>query len=206
MEFGEGNHVWLLRVMGDEGNGTSHVRQHAELCNHVNTSKAHDIRDQNLGAVPEGELAANAQERSIRNMHGLLELVLEVSDLDRSLAFYRDLLGLHVVERWPAPRLAAWVAIGRNAVLGLWPASSGGEGVGIAGSRGGSHVHFAIYIDPGSLVDWQKRLELAGIKVEGPVTFAHGNHSIFFGDPDGNVVELGDWSVDWAGEDVLRKQ
>ncbi|HEV3406762.1 MAG TPA: VOC family protein, partial [Candidatus Dormibacteraeota bacterium] len=35
---------------------------------------------------------------------GLLELVLEVSDLSRSLEFYRDLLGLAVVVEWPAPR------------------------------------------------------------------------------------------------------
>jgi catechol 2,3-dioxygenase-like lactoylglutathione lyase family enzyme len=136
-------------------------------------------------------------------MHGLLELVLEVKDLERSLAFYRDLIGLQLVELWSPPRSAAWVGIGRNAVLGLWPASSGGHGVGIAGSRGGSHVHYAMYVEQGTLASWQRRLELAGLKVEGPVSFARGNRSIFFEDPDGNVVELGEWAVDWAGESVL---
>jgi len=135
----------------------------------------------------------------------LLELVLEVGDLDRSVAFYRDLLGLVEVERWPDPRPGVWLSIGRNAVLGLWPPKSGGPGVGIAGARGGAHVHFAIYAVSGSLPSWKARLEEAGHHVEGPVTFGHGNQSLFVDDPDGNVVELGDWTVDWSGEPVVRK-
>jgi catechol 2,3-dioxygenase len=128
--------------------------------------------------------------------------VLEVGDLERSLNFYRDLLGLEVVVRWSAPRDAAWLSIGRHAVLGLWPPASGGPGVGIAGSRGGSHVHFAIYVQPGSIDQWKLRLEAAKQKVDGPVAFDHGNQSIFVADPDGNVIELGDWKADWAGEPV----
>jgi len=38
--------------------------------------------------------------------------------------------------------------------------------------------------------------------VEGPIDFSHGNRSLFVSDPDGNVVELADWNVDWAGEVV----
>ncbi len=125
-----------------------------------------------------------------------------MSDLERSTHFYRDVLGLRVVEEWPTPRIAVWLSIGRNAVLGLWPATSGGPGVGIAGARGGSHVHFAIYIVHGSLPAWKHALGAAGPPDEGPVTFGQGNESLFVSDPDGNVVELGDWGVDWAGESV----
>jgi len=135
-------------------------------------------------------------------MRGLLELVLEVNDLEQSVAFYRDLLQLSEVEHWPAPRLATWLSIGRNGVIGLWPRASGGEGVAIAGSRGGSHVHFAIYVEPGTLLKWQQRIREADVKVEGQIDFAHGNRSLFVSDPDGNVVELADWNVDWAGEVV----
>lgn len=138
-------------------------------------------------------------------MRGLLELVLEVTDLKQSVAFYRDILRMPEVERWPAPRVGVWLALGRNEVLGLWPPTSGGAGVAIASSRGGSHVHFAIYVETGSLPTWQQYLENAGIKVEGPVEFAHSNRSIFVADPDGNVVELGDWGVDWAGETVVKR-
>ena len=138
-------------------------------------------------------------------MRGLLELVVEVGDLERSLAFYRDLLRLPEVERRPEPRLGVWLSIGRNEVLGLWPATSGGDGVAVAGSRGGAHVHFAIYVDPGTLPDWQRQLQLAGVDSEGPIEFAHGNRSLFLKDPDGNVVELGDWAVDWRGEPVIKQ-
>lgn len=138
-------------------------------------------------------------------MRGLLELVLEVSDLEKSVAFYRDLLRLPEVERWPPPRVGVWLSIGRNEVLGLWPSASGGPGVAIAGSRGGSHVHFALYVEPGSLASWQERIEQDGIKVAGPIEFAHGNRSLFVEDPDGNVVELGDWIVDWAGQKVVKQ-
>ena len=137
-------------------------------------------------------------------MRGLLELVLEVDDLEKSLAFYRGALELAEVEHWPPPRVATWLSIGRNAVLGLWPSASGGEGVAIAGSRGGSHVHFAIYVEPGSLSMWQERLVAADFKVVGPIAFAHGNRSVFVSDPDGNVVELADWTVDWSGEGIQR--
>lgn len=39
-------------------------------------------------------------------------------------------------------------------------------------------------------------------KWRAPIDFAHGNRSLFVPDPDGNVVELADWNVDWAGEVV----
>lgn len=131
--------------------------------------------------------------------------MLEVGDLDRSVDFYGGVLRLDEVERWSEPRPGVWFGIGRNAVLGLWPSQSGGPGVGIAGARGGSHVHFAIYVEPGTLPSWKGRLEGAGRHVDGPVTFGHGNQSLFTADPDGNVVELGDWTVDWAGERVARQ-
>lgn len=138
-------------------------------------------------------------------MRGLLELVLEVADLERSVGFYRDLLGLPEVESWPAPRRGVWLALGRNEVLGLWPPASGGPGVAVAGSRGGSHVHFALYVDAGSLPAWLEVLKGAGLAAEGPVDFGRGKRSIFVADPDGNVVELADWDVDWAGEPVVKR-
>jgi hypothetical protein len=56
---------------------------------------------------------------------GLFEAHLTVSDLDRSIAFYRDILGLQ-----PAPesreRGAAffWIGAPGNAMLGLWSLGS----------------------------------------------------------------------------------
>lgn len=137
-------------------------------------------------------------------LRGLLELVLEVQDVDRSLAFYRDVLGLELVERWPDERPGAWVRLGANEVLGLWEPRSGGPGVGLHGGRGGSHVHYAVYVEEGSLPAWTERLSQAGFKVEGPIRFRHGS-SIFVTDPDGHVLELGDWPRDWEGRPVQKR-
>jgi catechol 2,3-dioxygenase-like lactoylglutathione lyase family enzyme len=132
---------------------------------------------------------------------GLLELVLEVQDLERAVAFYRDLLGMREVVRWGAERPAVWLELGPHQVLGLWPPSSGGPGKGIHGARGGAHVHFAYFVEPGTLGSWRDRLEAAGQPVEGPLEFQQGS-SIFIDDPDGNAVELADWPRDWEGKPV----
>src|SRR5262245_12983756 len=74
---------------------------------------------------------------------GVSELVLVVADLDAAERFYAGVLGLPVVERWQQ-RSAVWVRAGERTRLGLWL----GPQVGIAGGRGGAHVHFALHIAP----------------------------------------------------------
>src|SRR5262245_15092275 len=71
---------------------------------------------------------------------GVSELVLEVVDLEASERFYAEVLGLPVVERWPE-REAIWVMAGDRTRIGLWRPQ-----VGLQGSRGGVHVHFAMHI------------------------------------------------------------
>src|SRR5918997_197197 len=71
---------------------------------------------------------------------GVSELVLEVEDLAAAEEFYAGVLGLPVVERWP-DRDAIWVMAGGRTRIGLWKPQ-----VGLAGGRGGVHVHFAMHI------------------------------------------------------------
>src|SRR5688572_33274525 len=71
---------------------------------------------------------------------GVSELVLEVVDLEASEGFYAGLLGLPVVDRWP-DRDAIWLMAGERTRIGLWKPQ-----VGLEGSRGGVHVHFAMQI------------------------------------------------------------
>jgi len=133
---------------------------------------------------------------------GLLELVLEVANLERSVHFYRDSLGMEEVVRWGVPRPGVWLKMGENQALGLWPPESGGPGVGLHGGRGGAHVHFAVHVEPGSLDTWLAKLLAAGLEVEGPIAFGPRNRSIYLDDPDGNVVELAEWASDWGGSPV----
>jgi catechol 2,3-dioxygenase-like lactoylglutathione lyase family enzyme len=126
---------------------------------------------------------------------GVSELVLEVSDLPRSEAFYADQLGLPVVERWPH-RDAIWVLAGMTRI-GLWRPQ-----VGLEGSRGGEHVHFAMQVPE---VDFDRRvkaLRAHGHEVPvhefGPLADgAPNSRSAYVHDPDGHLVEF--WTADMRG-------
>ena len=122
-------------------------------------------------------------------MTGVSELVLEVQDLEASEAFYAGLLGLPVVERW-AKREAIWVMAGDRTRIGLWRPQ-----VGLAGGRGGAHVHFAMHIAEADYDAVVARLRADGAPVE-EISFGttHGR-AAYLTDPDGHVVELWTWDV-----------
>jgi catechol 2,3-dioxygenase-like lactoylglutathione lyase family enzyme len=128
---------------------------------------------------------------------GLFEMVLEVADLAASEHFYREVIGMPVVERWGDERPAVWLAMGREGFLGLWPPETGGA-VAIHGGRGGSHVHFALRLPLGTLDTTRARLESLGYEIE-ERDFGGGNRAIYLNDPDGNVVELTERRTLWDG-------
>ena len=80
-----------------------------------------------------------------------MEIVLEVADLERSLRFYREGLGMPEITRFSAERPAVWVKAAPGTYLGLWTARAGGPGVGVHGSSGGAHVHLAFLVPAGGL-------------------------------------------------------
>jgi catechol-2,3-dioxygenase len=117
---------------------------------------------------------------------GVNELVLEVLDLERAEHFYSQLLGLPVVERWEH-RDAVWVMAGKQTRIGLWKPQ-----VGVAGGRGGVHVHYALHIaeeDYGAIVEHLRGCGLEVIEDD----FGH-SRAAYVTDPDGNVVEF------WTGD------
>lgn len=120
---------------------------------------------------------------------GVSELVLEVQDLEVSEAFYAGLLGLPVVERWPG-REAIWVMAGDRTRIGLWRPQ-----VGLAGGRGGAHVHFAMQISEADYDAAVARLRADGADVcEHTFGPDHGR-AAYVTDPDDHVVELWTWDV-----------
>jgi catechol 2,3-dioxygenase-like lactoylglutathione lyase family enzyme len=124
---------------------------------------------------------------SVSPRHGLSELVLRVRDVPRSVAFYRDVVGL-AVEREDSEAWA-WIwtgAPGKGPRLGLTsrPLSFGA-------AHTGGPAHFAIGIARRAIPNEKVRLEALGIEVEGPVTFERwAADSIYFSDPDDHRVEL----------------
>jgi catechol 2,3-dioxygenase-like lactoylglutathione lyase family enzyme len=119
---------------------------------------------------------------------GVSELVLEVVDLDASERFYAEVLGLPVVDRWP-DRGAVWVMAGERTRIGLWRPQ-----VGLAGGRGGVHVHFALHIAEADYDAAVGRLRSLGQEVE-EIAFDGAGRAVYVDDPDGNVVELWTWDV-----------
>ena len=114
--------------------------------------------------------------------------MLEVSDLDVSRAFYRDLLGLEETLYGESREGRCWYLIGDGARLGLWTPQTG-----IAGGRGGAHVHFAFAVEDADLEAIGERIVAGGAEIEGPVQLGPGR-AVYVTDPDGNVVEF--WSQD----------
>ena len=119
---------------------------------------------------------------------GISELVLEVSDLDRARRFYREVLGFEETLYGEGREGRYWYLIGDSARLGLWTPQ-----VGLAGGRGGAHVHFAFRVSREALDGILGRLRSHGAEVEGPVQLG-ADRAIYVTDPDGNVVEF--WSQD----------
>lgn len=121
---------------------------------------------------------------------GISELVLEVSDLEAARRFYRDVLGFEETLYGEGAEGRYWYLVGETARLGVWT-----EQIGLAGGRGGAHVHYAFNVAEGEIDPLKQRIEAAGAEVEGPIQLGPGR-AIYVTDPDGNVVEF--WSQDMA--------
>jgi catechol-2,3-dioxygenase len=119
---------------------------------------------------------------------GVSEVVLEVLDLDRALRFYFEVLGLPVISRREDGE-RAWLMAGTRTRIGLWR-----QQVGIAGGRGGVHVHYAFHLDDGAYDAALARLRRFGYEPE-EHSFDDQGRAAYVDDPDGNVVELWTWDV-----------
>ena len=112
---------------------------------------------------------------------------LKVADLDRALAFYRDVLGFVVTQRMG--NSAAFLAAGgyhHHIGLNTWE-SLGGEAPA-AGTTGLYHLAI-LYPTRAELADALRRVLHAGIPLEGAAD--HGvSHALYLRDPDENGVEL----------------
>lgn len=112
---------------------------------------------------------------------------LKVADLERALAFYRDVLGLELTQRYG--RDAAFLSAGgyhHHIGLNVWE-SRGGEPPP-AGTTGLYHLAI-VYPSRASLADALRRLIDARVPLEGAAD--HGvSEALYLRDPDGNGVEL----------------
>ena len=109
--------------------------------------------------------------------------MLEVADLDQAARFYGETLGLPQLSRSDN---RAWFLVGEHSRIGLWTPQ-----LGIAGGRGGAHVHYAMHVDEEDYDAAVARLREHGLEVH-EEDFGD-TKALYVSDPDGNVVELWTW-------------
>jgi catechol 2,3-dioxygenase-like lactoylglutathione lyase family enzyme len=143
---------------------------------------------------------------------GILHTGLTVSDLDRSVAFYRDLLGLELITQWDSSQPYLRAVVGypdaelRIALLRLpGPAGMGGHHIELLeyrrprGTRGDANTynpgngHVAFMVD--DLDATYRDLEARGVRFKSaPVDITHGRNAggraIYFFDPDDITLEM----------------
>ena len=112
---------------------------------------------------------------------------LKVADLERSLAFYRDVLGFQVTQRF-GPQAAFLSAGGYHHHIGLNTWESAGGKPPPPGTTGLYHVAI-LYPTRAELAVALRRLLEVKVPLEGAAD--HGvSEAIYLRDPDGNGVEL----------------
>ena len=117
-------------------------------------------------------------------------VVLQVTDLDRSIAFYRDTLGLPLVSQGnPRGRRIVFFSLGAKhhdlALIELEPGAKAQDHK----SAGVMHIAFKLGDDIDLLKEAKARMIAAGVPIVN-TTEHMTTYSLYLSDPDGITVEL----------------
>jgi catechol 2,3-dioxygenase-like lactoylglutathione lyase family enzyme len=126
-------------------------------------------------------------------VQGMDHIVLNVADVERSVTFYRDVLGLGIerLEEWRAGRIGFPSArISADTLIDLVQVKDAPE----RGGRLTNLNHFCLVVSDETLEPIVEHLAGHGVAVHtGPARRwgAHGDGvSVYFNDPDGNEIEV----------------
>jgi catechol 2,3-dioxygenase-like lactoylglutathione lyase family enzyme len=133
-------------------------------------------------------------------LEGILETAIVVENVEHASRFYRELLGLDVL--FQDVRLCS-LNVKPAQVLLLFQRGGSMDDVRLPGgvlpggmdAQGRGHMAFAISSE--RLQDWRTWLEQNGVAIESTVNWERGGTSVYFRDPDGNLLELATPGV-WA--------
>lgn len=122
----------------------------------------------------------------------ILETALYFDDLEAATAFYRDILGLTVLDA--GPRLVSLDA-GQSTVLLLFRRGATLEPMDFPGGRimphdGSGPTHMAFAIQAAELPAWERHLAERGVEIESRVKWSLGGESVYFRDPEEHSLEL----------------
>ena len=123
---------------------------------------------------------------------GVIETAVYADDLESARRFYEDVLGLKPM--FADERLCAYEAGGRSVFLvfrrggSLDPMPMGGGHIPPHDGQGS--VHMAFSVEKHELARWEEHLAAHAVPIESRVTWPRGATSLYFRDPDGNLLEL----------------
>ena len=113
-----------------------------------------------------------------------------VSNMDNSIRFYTDVLGLPLTNRFG--NHFATVQAGKSLLIGLHPSREGSPAPGTSGS-----IQIGLVVSRDTTLEaFADRLRAKGIEVSDTIKSEAGNY-IFFKDLDGNPIYIGDWDPDF---------
>ncbi len=133
-------------------------------------------------------------------LSGVLETALVVEDVARATRFYRELFGFGVLVQ--TERLCA-LSVKPAQVLLLFQRGGSLDDIQLPGgtlpggmdAQGRSHMAFAIAAE--QLEAWAQWLKQKTVAIESTLRWERGGMSLYFRDPDGNLLELATPGV-WA--------
>ena len=124
-------------------------------------------------------------------IRGIVETCINVSDMGPARHFYESLFGFEVMEhdeRFCAFRVGSDVLLLFTEGASSSPIAMSGGVIPPHNTVGAGHFAFAVSRD--ELENWRMLLQEQGVKIESEVRWDLGGCSIYFRDPDGNLVEL----------------
>ncbi len=127
-------------------------------------------------------------------------VALSVTDLEKSIAWYQDVLGLERRYREAWGDRPAMLCAGSTCVA-LFPLRSAESSTWISGSAQPMMAHLAFRATYADLLEAEKNLQERGISFEFQ---NHGiAHSIYFADPDGHKLEITTYDLPKAEKPFL---
>lgn len=128
----------------------------------------------------------------------ILETALYAENLAETAAFYQRVLGLSpystVADRFVFFRLEGHMLLLFNPNATQVPEAGETLPVPTHGAKGQGHVCFTL--EPGQAQAWRDHLTAEGIEIESDFSWpGTGARSIYFRDPAGNSVELGERKI-----------